>query len=141
LRNFPTYMDLLGTYTFINFHKIFCLLKHKIGLNGRFRFFGLEHRIMLGHTCLLFPNSNWFATNYTHFGPKSLFLCTKYSYLHVYLVPTRLLIFSNFSHLHVYLVYTFIQYHRVRFKLIENLCFSLQPIKKSNIRFHMWFVY
>ena len=36
LRNFPTYTLLLGTYMFINFHKIFCPHAHYIGLKGGF---------------------------------------------------------------------------------------------------------
>ena len=60
-----------------------------------------------------FPTSTWFLAIWSHSGPKYLYLLLKFSYLHVYLVPTRLLIFRKKSYLHVYLVYTFIQYHGV----------------------------
>ena len=51
-----------------------------------------------------FPKSIWFWALYSPSGPKYLYLATKSSYLHVYLVPTRLLIFRKISHLHVYSV-------------------------------------
>ena len=59
------------------------------------------------------PKSIWSLAIWSHSGPKYLYLVLKFSYLHVYLVPTCLLIFSISSHLHVYLVYTFIQYQGV----------------------------
>ena len=68
-----------------------------------------------------FPKSIWFWALYSPTGPKYLYLATKSSYLHVYLVPTRLLIFRKISHLHVYLVYTFVQYQGVYwFYLLKN---------------------
>ena len=82
--NFSTYKLLLGTYTFIDFHKIFYLHKLFIPFEGTFWFFCADALVCAGVLNFSYPNSIWFLDicklQMVHSGPKYLYLAMKASY-------------------------------------------------------------